>query len=242
MSERGWESSEAIDEIAAAMCEALPALTDVVKSESAKVEMKGGGSYSYKYADLAEVLGQNRVKLGEHGLVLIQVASGGPKAIGVSTTLLHRSGQWISFDPLTLDAGSTPQQAGSAITYARRYSALPALGLATEDDDGARASRPSPPPAPRPLDVAAFERAATAAHATPDDVEAMVLEATGGISTNLEHVEPGQVPALRAAFKTWTERPMSDPDDPLPATVPDPALLDASDPLSPEYQPPGATQ
>lgn len=121
------------------------------------------------------------------------------------------------------------------VADARRYSALPALGLATEDDDGVRASRPAPPPAPRPLDVAAFTKAATAAHATPDDVEAMVLEATGGISTNLEHVEPGQVQALRAAFKTWTERPMSDrPARPLDATVTDP-----SDPLSSNYEPPG---
>lgn len=43
---------------------------------------------------------------------------------------------------MRLPAGGTPQQTGSAITYARRYSALAALGLATEDDDGQSATVP----------------------------------------------------------------------------------------------------
>ena len=50
-------------------------------------------------------------------------------------------------------------QAGSAITYARRYSALTALSLATEDDDGqSGASRPAARQAPAPVPAPAAPR------------------------------------------------------------------------------------
>lgn len=52
------------------------------------------------------------------------------KNLGLTTTL---------YIPITkLD----PQMAGSAITYAKRYSILAMLGLGTEDDDGEGAVRP----------------------------------------------------------------------------------------------------
>ena len=58
------------------------------------------------------------------------------------TRIYHVSGQWLSFGPLVLpkDNGKKMnriQQAGSAITYARRYSLAAALGIASEiDSDG----------------------------------------------------------------------------------------------------------
>ena len=49
-----------------------------------------------------------------------------------------------------------PQMAGSAITYAKRYSVLAMLGLGTEDDDGEKASKPAPKtnvaPTPKPVE------------------------------------------------------------------------------------------
>lgn len=47
---------------------------------------------------------------------------------------------------------SAAQAQGSAITYARRYSLLMALGWATEDDDGNSAGTPAPKPARNKLD------------------------------------------------------------------------------------------
>ena len=67
------------------------------------------------------------------------------------TTLFHESGQWISFPPLHIEpAGRTPQNVGSAISYARRYSILSICNIATEDDDG-RAATVSATPAEDPL-------------------------------------------------------------------------------------------
>ena len=146
----GWNHSEPMDSIAADLVKAIGELEDIKKTETAKVEHKGGGSHSYSYANLADALQAIRPKLNDHGLALIQVPYGGPQNVSVATVILHRSGQWISFDALTL-AGGAAQDAGSAISYARRYQALPTVGLATEDDDGAKATsaqkqQQQPPP------------------------------------------------------------------------------------------------
>ena len=128
-----WIASEPCDAIIPAFVEALWEMDDVVKRN--KVE---AGPMRYTYADLSDVLAEARPKLKEHGLALVQVPT---VEHGVSTTLLHKSGQWMIFAPLRITpAGGTPQHVGSAITYARRYSALAVLGLATEDDDGRAAS------------------------------------------------------------------------------------------------------
>lgn len=59
--------------------------------------------------------------------------SGNP---GVSTTILHESGEYIQFEPLFLPLDKqTAQSAGSAITYARRYTLSAAFGISSDDDD-----------------------------------------------------------------------------------------------------------
>lgn len=55
----------------------------------------------------------------------------------------------MEFGPLVLPYGNSPQAAGSAITYARRYALVAALGLATEDDDGAAATQAARADRPR---------------------------------------------------------------------------------------------
>jgi hypothetical protein len=59
-----------------------------------------------------------------------------PDGNGLTTIIMHDSGEWIrATATLTLDK-QTPQGQGSAITYMRRYALSAALGIATEDDDG----------------------------------------------------------------------------------------------------------
>jgi hypothetical protein len=138
----GLQTSEAVDQIAAALAKVLPKLTDVKAAQTANM-----GTYSIKYANLADAYKAVRSKLGAEGVMALQSVSGGPGHVSVSTLLLHTSGQWIAFGPFSLSGGGNAQAAGSAVTYARRYSLLAALGLATEDDDGKKASE-KPPPLP----------------------------------------------------------------------------------------------
>lgn len=100
------------------------------------------------YADLGDVLAEIRPKLRAQRLAMTQTPT---VDSGVTTTLFHESGQWIRFAPLLIrPTGGTAQNLGSAITYAKRYSAQSIMALATEDDDGHAASVAATPPPEKP--------------------------------------------------------------------------------------------
>ena len=124
-----------------ALVAALSKLDDVPREKTADV-----GTYSYRYADLGDVLGYVRPILAAEGLVVTQPVSGTAGEVAVGTVLLHRSGESFVSPLLVAKVSGTPQAIGSAITYLRRYSLLATLGLATEDDDGVAASKPTPLP------------------------------------------------------------------------------------------------
>src|SRR5690554_4987954 len=92
--------------------------------------------YKSKYAPLQDVLNTVRPLLSKHGLSIIQNPAGDGERISIHTMLVHESGEWIEFEPLVLKAEKiTPQGAGSAITYGRRYALSSVLGISSEDDD-----------------------------------------------------------------------------------------------------------
>ena len=134
-------TSPTIGEWMAAFVEAVGTLEDVVRDASADVTSQRGASYSYTYAGLATYLKASRSKLAAQGLALSQSVTNDNGTVTTWTTVLHRSGEWVTFLPLIFATGNDPQQVGSAMTYGRRYSAMAALGLASEDDDGARAQQ-----------------------------------------------------------------------------------------------------
>ena len=142
--------SEAIDKI-------LPALIKFQTKVSTVGKNKQNPHFGSKYADLAAIMDEARPIMGENGLALVQnLVESSPDEVRLLTTLYHTSGQYFS-SLITLKPSKTdPQGVGSAITYARRYSLSPLLGIVTEeDDDGNAASHPparpsAPPPANRP--------------------------------------------------------------------------------------------
>jgi len=128
----------------AKIAEALAAfqaeMPTVAKGKTANVR-SDKGSYSYTYAGLAEVSHAALPLLTAHGLAFScvpEVIDGRPVLTGI---LLHVSGESLR-GSLPLATGGTPQQTGSAITYARRYLFGCMTGLITDDDDdGSLASK-----------------------------------------------------------------------------------------------------
>ena len=108
-------------------------------------------TYTYRYADLGDLLDMARPILAKHDLALIQpLTRFGAPVMTVHTMLIHSSGAVLSWG-FDVQTGTTPQATGSAITYARRYSAAAALGVGfdDDDDDGKQASMPPKKQAPR---------------------------------------------------------------------------------------------
>ena len=132
-------TSESTAEIFAALVNANLLITNPKKTSKVNA-----GAKRYAFAPLPELLDDLRPILQIHGLVFIQEAvDDGAGRVGSASMLVHRSGEWLSFDPLMLPAGNNAQDAGSAVTYSRRYTLCAALGIAAdEDDDGEKASAP----------------------------------------------------------------------------------------------------
>lgn len=99
-----------------------------------------------KYVPLEGIINAIDAVAPKHGLTYTQWALNDDHArTGVQTLLMHDSGEFIEYDPhfmgsMTADAFK-PQEAGSVITYGRRYQLAAIFGLASdEDDDGNQSS------------------------------------------------------------------------------------------------------
>lgn len=122
-----------IEKLAAALAKAQAKFKNPEKNRTVKVVHKTGGSHSYSYATLDEVLDCTRGPLSENGLAFVQLVTMRDGLNVLVTQLLHESGQMIEA-VYKLPEGLGSQEFGAAITYARRYSACPMLGLAGETD------------------------------------------------------------------------------------------------------------
>lgn len=128
-------TSEKLDKI-------LPALAKV-KSELGSVLKKANNPFfKSKYADLNTYLDEVEERLEKEGLLLLQpVESTGDLGQNVvSSRIFHvETGQFVE-SSMRLVGESDMQKAGSAVTYARRYTLGSLLAMKAEDDDGNTAS------------------------------------------------------------------------------------------------------
>jgi hypothetical protein len=101
-------------------------------------------AFKSKYSPLDEILSDaNRKLLTDNGLFLTQWVEGSGDTVSVHTLMAHESGEYIQYDPLTIKCDKpTAQGAGSAITYARRYTVSSILGVCADDDDDGNAAQP----------------------------------------------------------------------------------------------------
>lgn len=126
--------------LAQALAKLQTRLPEIKKSQEAKVPTKAGGSYSYTYADLAQITRQLMPVLGELGLSFIAKPTTLDGQFVLAYKLLHASGEAEEgFYPL--QASSNPQTMGGAITYARRYCLCAVTGIAPDDDDDGAAAQ-----------------------------------------------------------------------------------------------------
>lgn len=136
------------------------------KQEFASVAKKSDNPFfKSKYSDLNTHLEVVEPVLAVHGLMLLQpgVSSDNGVSSVVQSVVVHaESGQWVASEMTLLVSKNTMQDAGSAITYARRYTLGALLSLKSEDDDGETAAgRGKSSPAIKPLVPAASPLEAT---------------------------------------------------------------------------------
>ena len=121
-------SSESINELASALCAAQSQMGGAVK-DSANPFFKSS------YADLTSVIKAIKQPFADNGLSYTQFPVSNENGVGVSTCLMHISGQWLEMEYTLPTVKKDPQAYGSAITYARRYALQSIAGIPTADDD-----------------------------------------------------------------------------------------------------------
>lgn len=181
-------TSESTDDLFAALAKAQAEIANPAKDKQARVPMKSGGTYSYTYADIADVLNVVRPALAKHGLAVMQTTSLVSGDIILVTRIGHASGQWIEADYPVCQIGGDHRTMGAALTYARRYALCPMVGIAADEDTDGEcaaeapkpASRRAPPPAPVPVAVAKPEQPQAAAIAYMVSAETEIMNADIG--------------------------------------------------------------
>lgn len=125
-------------ELATALCKAQSQIKGAIKDSK-------NPHFNSDYADLESVWDACRDALHSNGLSVVQVGADAPEGhIAIKTMLLHNSGQYIEGTMTLPMVKRDPQAAGSAITYARRYSLAAMVGVVQVDDDGNAATQAVP--------------------------------------------------------------------------------------------------
>lgn len=134
-------------------------LPDVAKNRTAKVKGKSKSGnefeYSYKYADITDVLSAIRPHFAKHGLTILQPTRIEGNALQVATRIVHdTTGQFEESLYPVAAIGSDHRELGAALTYARRYALCSMIGLAPDEDSDGQVAAASgaaggerPPPA-----------------------------------------------------------------------------------------------
>ena len=201
--------------------------------------------YKSNYADLGEVWRVVRTAFGPEGLSVIQLPETAEDGtVTLTTTLMHKSGEWLSGTMPVRLAKDDPQGVGSGITYARRYALAGLCGVVAEpDDDGEAAmgrgtgqakaqAAPSakPTPLPRPtkppvdeitasiikLQAELAKRHGITADALKEITKALRESITGGRASKLADLTGEEADNLSEALTQWAADQEAEPPDPDP--------------------------
>ena len=163
--------SESITKLAGALSKAQAEMP-VVKMNAKNPFLKS------KYADLGSVIETSRPTLAKFGLSVSQFPSSVGEQIGVTTILMHESGEYLEesiFIPTEEKKGlSIAQSAGLVISYLRRYGWASVLGLYADEDTDGHAENKAAPKAETPKAVwtVAQKQAVVNAKLADNEIEA----------------------------------------------------------------------
>lgn len=120
--------------------ETLSKLADaLVKAQGEMPEIPMDGinpHFKSKFSTLGAVIKATRPIFSKHGLAVLQLPSGGNGEIGLTTRIVHTSGEWIEQEAkMNVPGGANPgQELGKLVTYLRRYSLAAAAGVYSDED------------------------------------------------------------------------------------------------------------
>lgn len=131
------QSSDSIAAIAIALAKAQTELHNPEKLAIGTIMNRDGQRHTFRYASLASGLSVVRSTLGACDIAVTQTTDFGEgQIVWLTTTLAHKSGEWISsrWPVCAVTEISHPRRMGAALTYARRYALFTIVGIAGDED------------------------------------------------------------------------------------------------------------
>lgn len=161
--------------------------------------------FKSKFASFAAVREAVLPILNKYGIALLQSPATDEKGIGITTVIVHESGESMTLGPFFMPAAKQdPQGFGSAMTYARRYALMAVAGVVGDDDDDGNAA--SDKPATRPVSQAP---AKTATKQTPQERFGVAIRAWSGIGGGADLLQAASAVAETLAFDLKKLKPDS---------------------------------
>jgi len=112
------------------------------QAEMKNAVMKGfNPHFKSKYADLTAVREATLPALKKYNLGIIQVPTMVGERFVLVSRLIHASGEVLQDSRYPLPIDGKPQEIGSAITYARRYTWAALCGISSDEDDDANVAQ-----------------------------------------------------------------------------------------------------
>jgi len=140
MTEQTQPQAEAVSDnlgaLYAALAVAQGAFQPIEKNRSVTIRPREGAPYSFRYADLEQILAKTRPALVSNGLALFQVIDSQANSAMLRCELVHKDGGRLVSEisiphPHTL---KDPKLFGASVSYFRRYMVTAMLGVAADDD------------------------------------------------------------------------------------------------------------
>lgn len=148
-------------------------------------ETANAGSRTYKYLNLATLLKNIKPIFEKHGIAFSQKvtfdgAGDGRQILGTVETIIFDENEAQTVCSYPLFVTGDPQQVGSAITYARRYSLTTVLGIFPDKDDDGSYARQQYETADKPIGVDQYSTLVKAmdAHAIPAEARGEFINST----------------------------------------------------------------
>lgn len=135
------KKSEQINELAKALCKFQSDVPSISKDSV-------NPFFKSKYASLHSILKAIKEPLIKNKLSCVQLPVDN---YGMTTIVMHESGQWLEETYFMKPTKDTPQEAGSVITYQRRYALGAIFCLDIDEDDDANKASEAPKKAFKPV-------------------------------------------------------------------------------------------
>lgn len=133
------EAKNAIKAFNKAMTQFQARCPQILKTSTAKIRTKSGGEYGYKFAELDKIDDAIRPLMTELGLSKRFTTERVGNEVKVTCIISHEDGYSIESPfqcAIDTDAAmSGAQKGGAAVTFAKRYALIAALGLTTTETD-----------------------------------------------------------------------------------------------------------